>query len=160
MGTQNSGFEIVTGSPEETISFGIKIGQNLAGGEVICLIGNLGTGKTHLIKGIAKGLGVEKGGQVNSPTFVLVNEYTGPEVRLDVYHIDAYRLESIAEFEMLGFDDICYDRSVVIIEWADKVESALKGIDYITIELSHVSETERKIQIKNSSPTLLSALKS
>ncbi|MBW8016363.1 MAG: tRNA (adenosine(37)-N6)-threonylcarbamoyltransferase complex ATPase subunit type 1 TsaE [Planctomycetes bacterium] len=161
MGTcENNCFEVVTGSPVETIALGVKIGGNLVGGEVIGLVGNLGSGKTHLIKGIAEGLGVDRGGEVNSPTFVLVNEYTGPEVRLDIYHIDAYRLDSVAEFEMLGFDDLCYDRSVVLIEWADKIESALESIDPIRIELSHISENQRKIRLKNITSQLLSALKS
>jgi len=155
---ENNCFEIVTSSPAETIALGAKIGENLVGGEIICLVGNLGSGKTHLIKGIAEGLGVDKESEVNSPTFVLVNEYTGPEVRLDIYHIDAYRLDSIAEFEMLGFDDLCYDRSVVLIEWADKVETALESVDPIRIELAHISETERKIQLKNITSELLSAL--
>jgi len=152
-------FEIVTNSPGETVALGAKIGENLVGGEIICLVGNLGSGKTHLIKGIAEGLGVDQDSEVNSPTFVLVNEYTGPEVRLDIYHIDAYRLDSVAEFEMLGFDDLCYESSVVLIEWADKVESALESIYPIHIELSHISENQRKIQLKNITSKLLSALK-
>jgi tRNA threonylcarbamoyladenosine biosynthesis protein TsaE len=156
---KNNSFEVVTGSPAETIALGRLIGGNLVGGEVISLVGNLGSGKTHLIKGIAEGLGVDSGGEVNSPTFVLVNEYTGPEVRLDIYHIDAYRLGSVREFEMLGFDDFCYERSVVLIEWADKVESALSDVDPIRIELTHISESQRKIQLKNITSELLSALK-
>ena len=68
-------------------------------------------------------------------------------MRLDIYHIDAYRLESIAEFEKLGFDDLCYHCSVVVIEWADKVASVLENIDCINIELLHVSENQRKILI-------------
>ena len=156
---ENNCFKVVTGSPAETIALGKLIGENLVGGEVISFVGNLGSGKTHLIKGIAEGLGVDQGGEVNSPTFVLVNEYTGPEVRLDIYHIDAYRLDSVAEFEMLGFDDLCYDRSVVLIEWADKVESVLENIEPIRIELAHISENQREIQLKNITSELLSALK-
>jgi tRNA threonylcarbamoyladenosine biosynthesis protein TsaE len=160
MGTcENNCFEVVTGSAAETIVLGKKIGENLVGGEVISLVGNLGSGKTHLIKGVAEGLGVDQGGEVNSPTFVLVNEYTGPQVRLDIYHIDAYRLDSVAEFEMLGFDDLCYDRSVVLIEWADKVESALESVDPVRIELTHISVNQRKIQLKNITSELLASLK-
>jgi len=156
----NNCFEIITQSAAETIALGKKIGENLVGGEVVSLVGNLGSGKTHLIKGVADGVGVDQEDEVNSPTFVLINEYTGPEVRLDIYHIDAYRLDSVQEFEMLGFDDLCYERSVVLIEWADKVESALKSVDPISIELSHISENQRKICIKNISSELLEALKS
>ena len=138
--------EIISGSPAETIKLGRRIGRQMKGGEVAAICGPLGSGKTHLIKGIAAGAGARGQKHVTSPTFVIVNEYAG---RLDIYHIDAYRLNSIAEFERLGFDDFCYPQSVVLIEWADKVESALKAIDYIRIELFHVSRTKRKIHIKN-----------
>jgi tRNA threonylcarbamoyladenosine biosynthesis protein TsaE len=138
--------DITTCSPEETIEFGQRIGSQLRGGEVIAVCGPLGSGKTHLIKGIASGAGAEDSREVNSPTFVIVNEYSG---RLDIYHIDAYRLNSVSEFEMLGFDDYCYPQSIVLIEWADKVESAIQRIDCIRIELKHAGQTERKIHVKN-----------
>jgi tRNA threonylcarbamoyladenosine biosynthesis protein TsaE len=104
---QNTNLEITSRSPDETMQIGAKIAAALKGGEIIALIGPLGSGKTHLVKGIAAGLGSTDSRSVTSPTFVLVNEYTGPEMRLDVYHVDAYRLGSIGEFEMLGFDDLC-----------------------------------------------------
>ncbi len=141
----NKAWEVVTDSPAETIALGEKIGAGLKGGEVIALIGNLGTGKTHLIKGIAKGAGVADESGVNSPTFVLVNEYSSEAGGLEVYHIDAYRMESVAEFEGLGFDDLCYPTSVVLIEWADKILPALKNVEHITIQLEHVGENQRKI---------------
>jgi tRNA threonylcarbamoyladenosine biosynthesis protein TsaE len=139
-------FNISSNSPEQTIELGKKIGSQLKGGEVIAVCGPLGSGKTHLIKGIAAGAGATDSKDVTSPTFVIVNEYKG---RLDIFHIDAYRLNSIAEFEMLGFDDFCYPQSVVLIEWADKIESAILDIDYIRIELSYDGKTKRKIHIKN-----------
>ncbi len=138
--------EIVSNSPEETIEIGRRIGAQLKGGEVIAVCGQLGSGKTHLIKGIVAGVGAEDSKSVNSPTFVIVNEYTG---RLDIYHVDAYRLNSIDEFEMLGFDDFCYPGSVVLIEWADKVEAALQNIDYIRVGLSHKGPSQRNIHIEN-----------
>ena len=138
--------DITSNSPDETIELGREIGSQLKGGEVIALVGPLGSGKTHLIKGIAAGAGATDNRQVNSPTFVIVNEYAG---RLDIYHIDAYRLNSVCEFEMIGFDDFCYPQSVVLIEWADKIESALQSLDYIRIELSHTSQTQRSIHIEN-----------
>ena len=139
-------FNIISKSPKETIKLGQNLGSQLKGGEVVAVCGPLGSGKTHLIKGIAAGAGAKDQKLVNSPTFVIVNEYTG---RLDIFHIDAYRLNSVSEFEMLGCDDFCYPQSVVLIEWADKVESVLKTLDYIRIELEHAGQTERKIHIKN-----------
>ena len=141
-------FNTTSNSPDETIEFGQRLGSQLKGGEVIAVCGPLGSGKTHLIKGIAAGAGAKDRRNVNSPTFVIVNEYAG---RLDIYHIDAYRLNSVSEFEMLGFDDFCYPQSVVLIEWADKIESALQAIDYIRIELEHAGETKRKIHVKRKS---------
>ncbi len=139
-------FDATSKSPEETIELGRKIGSQLRGGEVVAIFGALGSGKTHLIKGIAAGAGAAEVGKVTSPTFIIVKEYTG---RLNIYHIDAYRLDSIAEFEMIGFDDYCRPESVVLIEWADKIEAALQRIDYIRIELFHAGETKRKIHIEN-----------
>ena len=138
--------DFVSNSAEETIELGRKVGSQLKGGEVIALCGALGSGKTHLIKGIASGAGAAESKKVTSPTFVIINEYKG---RLDIYHIDAYRLESFSEFEMLGFDDYCQPGSVVLIEWADKIESALKNIDYIRVELSHAGKSKREIHIEN-----------
>ena len=138
--------DITSKSSEQTIELGRRIGQKLKGGEVIAVCGALGSGKTHLIKGIVAGTGTLNNRRVTSPSFVIVNEYIG---QFDIYHIDAYRLNSIAEFEMLGFDDYCRPQSVVLIEWADKVESALQAIDYIRIELFHTGETKREIHIEN-----------
>ena len=139
-------FDFISNSTEQTIELGQKLGRQLKGGQVIGLIGLLGSGKTNFIKGIVAGTGAKDSRIVNSPTFVLINEYKG---NLDIYHIDAYRLNSIAEFEMLGFDDFCCPCSVVIIEWADKLAPILKSIDYIRIELFHAGQNKRKILIKN-----------
>ncbi len=139
-------FDIASDATEETIELGRRIGSRLKGGEVIAVCGELGSGKTHLIKGVAAGVGAAQSRAVTSATFVIVNEYFG---RLEVYHIDAYRLNSVDEFEKIGFDDFCYDNSVVVIEWADKIESALRNIDYIRIELFHSAQSRRKIHIRN-----------
>ncbi|MFA5252685.1 MAG: tRNA (adenosine(37)-N6)-threonylcarbamoyltransferase complex ATPase subunit type 1 TsaE [Phycisphaerae bacterium] len=146
--------DVITNSPEETIELGRKVGSQLKGGEVIALCGALGSGKTHLIKGIASGAGAAESKKVTSPTFVIINEYkgrlaSGRSHGLDIYHIDAYRLGSVSEFEMIGFDDYCQPGSVVLIEWADKIESSLENIDYIRVELSHAGESKREIHIEN-----------
>jgi len=146
-------FSFTSHSPQQTIEFGRQFGSQLKGGEVIALCGPLGSGKTHLIKGIVSGLDAEDAAnEVTSPTFVLVNEYSGgstslTESRLDVFHIDAYRINSLAEFEQIGFDDYCYPSSVVLIEWADKIESTLAGISYIKIELGHLGDNNRSIRV-------------
>lgn len=138
--------DIISNSPDETIEFGRKLGSQLKGGEIIALCGPLGSGKTHLIKGIVAGAGAGDQKHVNSPTFVIVNEYSG---LLNIYHIDAYRLNSASEFEMLGFDDFCSPQSVVLIEWADRVESVLQGLDCLDIVLEHAGKTARKIHAGN-----------
>lgn len=142
-------FDIITGSPAETIALGRRIGQSLRGGEVLALAGNLGTGKTHLIKGITLGLDAHDSDQVSSPTFVLVNEYFGRDGRVHIYHIDAYRIDSVAEFAALGFEEYCRPDAVVLIEWADKVRPVLEGLDCIELQLEHVSEQQRRIRIRS-----------
>ena len=155
-----SELSITTNSAAETIELGRRMGSVMRGGEVVALIGNLGTGKTHLIKGIALGLEAHDSDQVSSPTFVLVNEYFGREGLIHIYHIDAYRMASVAEFQGLGFDEYCRPDSVVLVEWADKVSDAVHAFDPIRIELSHVSETQRKIVLCNVPEGILQALSS
>lgn len=137
---------ITTNSPAKTIELGAAIGRQLRGGEVIALVGPLGSGKTHLIKGIASGAGATDRKEVNSPTFVIINEYEG---RFRVYHIDAYRINSLAEFEGLGFDDLLSPESVVVIEWADKVEPVVSQTHPIHIELRHEGRSRRTIVIRD-----------
>ncbi len=138
--------KFISQSVNETIEFGKKFAKNLKGGEVVCLNGKLGSGKTHLVKGIASGLGASEK-NVCSPTFVMVNEYP---CKFDIYHIDAYRTQSVAEFESLGFLDFIGPGAVVLIEWAEKISTALKSIDCIEISLEHKGENLRTITIKHS----------
>jgi tRNA threonylcarbamoyladenosine biosynthesis protein TsaE len=126
------------------MELGEAIGAQLGGGEILAIVGPLGAGKTHLIKGIATGLGATDRQGVNSPTFVIINQYMG---HFDIFHIDAYRIESVAEFDMLGFDDLCYPESVVMIEWADKVEQAIARMNPIRIELQHTGQRRRSIAL-------------
>lgn len=142
---------ITTHSAEETMDLGRRIGSRLRGGEVFAICGPLGSGKTHLIKGIAAGAGALDRENVTSPTFVIVNQYSG---RFDLYHIDAYRIESLAEFEMLGFDDFCYPQSVVLTEWADKIEPVIHDMGYIRIDLTHGGERTRTLRLANLPPYL------
>jgi len=138
--------DIFSNSVEETLSLGQILGRNLIGGELIALIGPLGTGKTHLIKGIAQGLGIPDPEAVTSPTFTLINEYEGS---LILYHIDAYRLDNEHQLEMLGFDEMCAGFSAVVVEWADKVPNMIEPYDPITIRLEHRGENQRHLSLQN-----------
>ena len=136
--------EILSKSPDETVSLGKVLGSHMQGGEVIALVGDLGTGKTHLIKGIALGLEVGDADGVGSPTFTIINEYEGRRI---LYHVDAYRLVKAEELAALGFDEMCQGSAVVVIEWADRVSSLTEGYQPIIINLTHRGENERNISI-------------
>ena len=132
-----------THSPEETQALSEMIGQWIDAGSIISLSGELGSGKTAFVQGLAKGLNVSEAHPVTSPTFTLINEYPG---RMTFYHMDLYRLSSLEDLEDLGFFDIITEKGVVAIEWADKLpEGLLKEDLQITIEIA--DETNRVISI-------------
>ncbi len=107
---------------QQTQALGRRIGAVLQPGDVVGLVGPLGAGKTQLAKGIAVGLGVADSRQVNSPTFVLVNEHAG---RMHVYHLDVYRLSGAGELESRGFEAMCGGAAGVMVVWADRVRSVM-----------------------------------
>lgn len=111
----------ISHSPEETFAYGRELAGSLRSGDVIALAGDLGAGKTQLVKGIASGLGVET--EVTSPTFTLIHEY--PAGRLSLFHIDLYRLDSVEEVLKIGLDEYLDSRGVTVIEWADKFEEVI-----------------------------------
>jgi tRNA threonylcarbamoyladenosine biosynthesis protein TsaE len=115
--------DFVSRSPEQTERLGERLGALLAAGDVICLSGELGTGKTCLVRGVARGWGALE--RPTSPTFTLINEYrrTGDDQRF--YHVDGYRLSGPVEAGALGLDDILESPGVVAIEWAERIEAAL-----------------------------------
>jgi len=145
---KNKKVDFTTHSAAETIALGEKIGRVLTGGQVVALIGNLGTGKTHLIKGIARGLGVDEDELVTSPTFVLVNEYFSRDGAMQLYHIDAYRIESVAEFEALGVAEYSRPDSIVLVEWADRVMGFIEPLNPLIIRLSHGGGDLRAITLE------------
>jgi tRNA threonylcarbamoyladenosine biosynthesis protein TsaE len=134
---------IETSSPEETGILGEKLGSILRAGDMICLYGGLGAGKTCFAQGIARGLGIE--GTVTSPTFTLINEYYG---RLPFYHMDVYRLDSVMEMDDLGYEEYFYSGGVILIEWADKINELLpeERLD-ITINRCPEEEGRRRFTI-------------
>jgi tRNA threonylcarbamoyladenosine biosynthesis protein TsaE len=129
---------VITLSPARTKALGRLMGRMLRAGDVIAISGELGTGKTVLIKGIAAGLGIDER-NVTSPTFILMNEYKG---RLPVYHFDAYRMIRAAEIEELGADDYFFGGGVSLIEWADHVAGSLPA-DRLEVLATHVNESRR-----------------
>jgi len=142
-------FTLTSNSVRETIDLGRTIGRELARqyqGTVIALIGQLGSGKTHFIKGLALGLDVPDCDAVTSPTFTLINEYEGVMM---MFHIDAYRLDSDSQLEALGFDEFCAGPSIVVVEWADKVQNLINAYNPVTINLEHLSDRQRSITFHN-----------
>jgi tRNA threonylcarbamoyladenosine biosynthesis protein TsaE len=123
-----------------TQAFGRRLGQRLWPGSVVALIGELGAGKTQLARAIAEGLGIADGRIVTSPTFVLVQEYPA---RLPIYHFDAYRLPTEAEFADLGVHEYFESNGVCLIEWADRVPGCLPA-DHLRITLETTGETARR----------------
>jgi len=128
-------------SAQSMIELGRRIGKILRPGDVLSLVGDLGTGKTTLVQGIARGLDIEE--NITSPTFTLIKEYSG---RLTLYHIDVYRLDDPGEILLLGIDEILLQEAVVAVEWADKVEEILPK-DHLRIEIQVAEKTGRNVFI-------------
>ena len=111
-----------TENPEETQTLGEKLGKTLKRGDVIALVGDLGTGKTCLTQGIARGVGIASDEVVNSPSYILINEYNG---EIPIYHIDLYRLEDSEEIAELGLSEYIESDGICIIEWAERMSDLL-----------------------------------
>jgi tRNA threonylcarbamoyladenosine biosynthesis protein TsaE len=139
--------EIITHSPEETIAFGRTLAELLAPPKLVLLRGDLGAGKTTLVKGIAAGFGAAEEEDVTSPTFTLVHEYRGP--RANLYHIDLYRIDTQRELETLGLDDLrAESNSILLIEWGGKFPRLQRERD-VEIALERDGERGRRIEISS-----------
>lgn len=134
-------FDITTSSPEQTMKQGLRLAMMLSQGDVICLQGDLGAGKTHFTKGLARHFGVRPE-HVSSPTYALVQEYMGSEVT--IYHIDAYRLNSIHEALGIGLDEILDGNAIYIVEWPERI-SRLLPVEYWRVEIVHKGDNQRHI---------------
>ena len=138
---------IRTQGPQETQSLGVKIGQELIPGDVIALIGDLGTGKTCLTQGIARGVGIAPDEVVSSPSYILINEYNG---NIPIYHIDLYRIETAAEIAELGLGEYVDGNGICIIEWADRMDDTLPD-SCVKIHMTWIDENTRSITIERPS---------
>ena len=131
----------ISHSPAETESLGERWGRAAQRGLVIGLSGDLGAGKTRLVKGIARGLGITA--RVHSPTFTLVNEYGGGRLRL--FHLDLYRLETRGQIVSAGLEEFLQPDGVTVIEWAEKMVNEEKPRRMIFVKIEILGESERKI---------------
>ena len=135
---------LLSKSPEETFRIGRTLADGLEAGDVVALTGELGTGKTCLTQGIANGLGVPETYVVTSPTFTLINEYPGR--KMDLYHLDVYRLTGCADLAEMGYDEYLSGRGVMVIEWAEKVLEAVP-VDALFVVMTYLEENVRKIEL-------------
>jgi tRNA threonylcarbamoyladenosine biosynthesis protein TsaE len=136
--------EITTHSAEETIAFGRTLADLLAPPKIVLLQGDLGAGKTTLIKGIAVAFEAAAEEDVTSPTFTLVHEYRGPRAKL--YHIDLYRVDTPRELETLGLDDLRAEDSILLIEWGEKFPRFVRERD-VEIVIQRLGEDKRSIRV-------------
>ncbi len=133
-------FDIITHSPAQTIRIGERLGRLLQAGDVVCLQGDLGSGKTSLTQGIGAGLGVV--GTITSPTFVFINEHESSGSGPYLYHVDLYRIRDAAEAFGLGLEDYMYGDGVTVIEWAERARELMPA-ERLWITLSYLDYTKR-----------------
>ena len=135
-----------THSAEETTELGRRLAAELKPGSIVLLRGDLGTGKTTMVKGIAEGFEAAKADDVTSPTFTLIHEYRGLAVTL--YHIDLYRIDTQRELDTLALDDLMTRHSILLIEWGEKFQRFAKERD-LEIAIEHRGADDRIITIKS-----------
>lgn len=134
-----------THSADETTELGRRLAAELKPGSIVVLRGELGAGKTTLVKGIAEGFQAAEAERVTSPTFTLIHEYRGPEVTL--YHIDLYRVDTQRELDTLGLDDLMESNSILLIEWGEKFARFVKERD-AEIAIEHAGGDQRRIALR------------
>ena len=138
--------EISTHSADETVAFGRTLADLLAAPKLVLLRGDLGAGKTTLVKGIAAAFDAASEEDVTSPTFTLIHEYRGP--RANLYHIDLYRLDTARELDTLALDDLREENSILLIEWGEKFPNLVRQRD-LEISLEREGENSRRIRIES-----------
>lgn len=139
--------DIVSHSPAQTQRFGARLGELAREGDLYCLEGELGSGKTCFVQGLGRGLGVPK--SIHSPTFILANEHRGG--RLPLFHLDVYRINSAEEALGIGLDEYVSGEGVCVIEWAEKIREALP-LDRLWIAFRQVDENKRGLLVEACGP--------
>jgi tRNA threonylcarbamoyladenosine biosynthesis protein TsaE len=137
--------DFISSSYEQTIRLGVRLGELLVPGDLICLRGELGSGKTALAQGIGRGWGTAN--RITSPTYTLVNEYPRLHDGRILYHIDCYRLESEADVITAGLEDIIEIGYTLMIEWPDHIEYLLPD-SRLTVDLRYIDETRRGLRVR------------
>ena len=139
--TENS-FDVITPGPKQSLAIGEFLGALLRPGDVVCLQGDLGSGKTCLTQGI--GLGMHVGGRITSPTFVFINEYASVRNGPYLYHVDLYRIRDSVDALNLGLEDYMYGDGVTVIEWAERAKEIIAQ-EHLWITLTYLSYTKRRL---------------
>ena len=142
--------QVTSHSVAETEAAAAALSSKLHGGECVALHGDLGAGKTQFVRGLVRGLS-GNARAVSSPTFVLLNVYDTPLIRLAVYHLDAYRVSGAEDFESIGFSELLTQGGVVVVEWPQRVAALLPG-DTIHVHITPLGETTRLIEIRDPAP--------
>lgn len=135
--------KMISGDPTKTFYIGRILGEALTAGDIVALTGELGAGKTCLTQGIARGLGVPEVYQITSPTFTLVNEYPG---RLNLIHLDVYRLSSSRDLQDLGYEEFFFGKGVTVIEWAEKIQDIIPEKS-LSVTLAYLDQNQRSIDM-------------
>ena len=135
---------MISGDPTKTFYIGRILGEALTAGDIVALTGELGAGKTCLTQGIARGLGVPEVYQITSPTFTLVNEYPG---RLNLIHLDVYRLSSSRDLQDLGYEEFFFGKGVTVIEWAEKIQDIIPEKS-LSVTMAYLDQNQRSIDMK------------
>jgi tRNA threonylcarbamoyladenosine biosynthesis protein TsaE len=133
--------DVISHSAEQTRRLGARLGTMVQPGDVICLQGELGVGKTCFVQGVGQGMGIE--GPISSPSFTLVNEYSPPGSNLRLYHIDLYRLaDGIRDALAIGLDEYLYSNGVCVVEWAERADDLMPAVR-LTVEMHYVDFYKR-----------------
>lgn len=138
--------DFISHGPPQTERVGQRLGELLRQGDLLLLVGTFGVGKTHLVKGVARGLGCAE--LVTSPSFVLVNEYRAGAAHraMPIYHVDLYRIAEEGELATIGLEELWAGDGVCLIEWPERAQAILPG-DHLAVFIEHLSETKRRIRL-------------